>query len=548
MTRERITGVVLALITVVVVMIGQRDVGIARDEAVYMGAGSKYADWWIGLVTFDHGIGKDSITRTWGGKAATDNNREHPPLMKTLFGLSEKLLHDKLGVDELSAYRFPSAIMHGLLVWLVYIFVLGLWGYAEAIVAALFVLLLPRALFHAGLACFDAPIMTLWFATVVAYWRGLASKGWPWYAGVVFGLALATKHNALLLPFALGVHYLVLGYRDKSDDRRMRGLLAHRWRMIVCLAVLGPLTLYVLWPWLWFAPIDHLGDWLSFHLKHVHYNFEYLGENLNAPRFPWHVALVTTLFTVPVITLVCAVTGAGVWIARAWNKLPELAPDKRMPVLLLVLSAAASMGPFFLGSTPVFGAEKHWMPALPTICIAAAVGLVWAVKTALAVLSAKRTFAVRVHHALLGTCCGIALLAAAAETRAAHPYALTWYNALAGGAPGGADHGMNRQFWGVAARGVLPDLARLGPGGALVYTHDAAPAWGYYHRAKLLPGDVRDAGWEQMGIDRSKLAIVIHEKHFNRHDYMIWQSYKTVQPVLVLRSDGVPIVTVYKRP
>ena len=390
--RDRITGIALALLTVIVVLISQRDVGIARDEAVYMGAGTKYADWWVGLVTFDHGISKDSITKSWGGKSPTDNNREHPPLMKTLFGLSEKLLHDTLGVDEVTAYRFPSAVMHGVLVFLVFWFVLGLWGFAEGIVAALFVLFLPRALFHAGLACFDAPIMTLWFATVFAYWRGLQSKGWPWYVGVVFGLALATKHNALLLPFALGVHYLVLGYR--AD--KWRGLFAHRWRLIVCVAVLGPLTLFVVWPWLWFAPFSHLGDWLSFHLKHVHYNFEYLGDNWNAPRFPWHVALVTTLLTVPVATLAAAATGAAVWIARAIKKLPDPAPDKRMPVLLLVLSAAASMGPFFLGSTPIFGAEKHWMPALPTLCIAAAVGVVWAAKTALAILSAKRTLAHRV--------------------------------------------------------------------------------------------------------------------------------------------------------
>lgn len=542
--RDRITGIALALLTVIVVLISQRDVGIARDEAVYMGAGTKYADWWVGLVTFDHGISKDSITKSWGGKSPTDNNREHPPLMKTLFGLSEKLLHDTLGVDEVTAYRFPSAVMHGVLVFLVFWFVLGLWGFAEGIVAALFVLFLPRALFHAGLACFDAPIMTLWFATVFAYWRGLQSKGWPWYVGVVFGLALATKHNALLLPFALGVHYLVLGYR--AD--KWRGLFAHRWRLIVCVAVLGPLTLFVVWPWLWFAPFSHLGDWLSFHLKHVHYNFEYLGDNWNAPRFPWHVALVTTLLTVPVATLAAAATGAAVWIARAIKKLPDPAPDKRMPVLLLVLSAAASMGPFFLGSTPIFGAEKHWMPALPTLCIAAAVGVVWAAKTALAILSAKRTLAHRVQQVLVGSIAGIVLLAAATETRAAHPYALTWYNALAGGAPGGADLGMNRQFWGVAVRGVLPDLARLAPTGAQVYTHDAAPAWGYYVREKLLPKNLKDAGWEQMGIDRSQLAIVIHEKHFNRHDYMIWQTYKTVQPVLVLRSDGVPIVSVYKRP
>ena len=191
--RDRITGIALALLTVIVVLISQRDVGIARDEAVYMGAGTKYADWWVGLVTFDHGISKDSITKSWGGKSPTDNNREHPPLMKTLFGLSEKLLHDTLGVDEVTAYRFPSAVMHGVLVFLVFWFVLGLWGFAEGIVAALFVLFLPRALFHAGLACFDAPIMTLWFATVFAYWRGLQSKGWPWYVGVVFGLYPALR-------------------------------------------------------------------------------------------------------------------------------------------------------------------------------------------------------------------------------------------------------------------------------------------------------------------------------------------------------------------
>src|SRR6185436_17450136 len=107
------------------------------------------------------------------------------------------------------------------------------------------------------------------------------------------------------------------------------------------------------------------------------------------------------------------------------------------------------------------------------------------------------------------------------------PYALTWYNALAGGAPGGADLGMNRQFWGLAARGVLPVLAHEAPekGTRPVYSHDASPAWGMYMRLGLLPRSLPDSGWEQAGIDRSQLAIVIHEKHFNRHDYLIWKAY-----------------------
>jgi 4-amino-4-deoxy-L-arabinose transferase-like glycosyltransferase len=541
-TRRAIGGA-LALIATILVLVEQRDVGIARDEVVYMQAGAGYADWWLGLVAFDHGIREQGVTQTFGGPGATDHNREHPPVMKTLFGLSDKLLHRKLGVlDEVTAFRLPSAVMHGVAVAVVYFLVLGLWGLAEAIVAALLVMLLPRALFHAGLACFDAPTMTLWLATVYAYLSALDGRRWPWQVGVLWGLALGTKHTALLLPFALGTHYLIVAWRARpAGDWRAqaRAIIGYRGRVIVSLAVLGPLTLYVVWPWLWFDPIHHVRDWLAFHTNHVHYNYEYLGRNWNAPRFPWHVALVTTLFTVPAATLAAAVIGAGVWLAR-----PRPAHGA---VLLLALSAAASIGPFVLGTTPIFGAEKHWMPVLPTICIAAAVGLVWAARAVATAIPAIPAWAA------IAVVAGCVVLASAAETQVAEPYALTWYNTLAGGAPGAADLGMNRQFWGVAMRGVLPELIReAAPAGpartTYVYTHDAAPAWGMYQRLGLVPPSLLDAGWEQSGIDRSQLAVVIHERHFNRHDYLIWKSYGTVQPSFVLRSAGVPIVSLYRRP
>ncbi|HEY4239328.1 MAG TPA: glycosyltransferase family 39 protein [Kofleriaceae bacterium] len=516
--REKLVGAVLVLLTILAVTVNQRDVGIARDETVYIRYGDQYASWWTGLFTGKSKLSTKSITATFGGPAPTDNNREHPPLMKYAFGFSAKLFG-----DSLTAHRFPGALMQGLGVGLVYWFALSLWGFAEAVLAALLLLLLPRALFHAGLACFDAPAMTLWFATIVAYWRCMDGREWPWQVGVVWGLALATKHTALLLPFALGVHYVVVGVRAAG----WRGMIQHRWRVIVSLAVLGPLTLFALWPWLWLDPIAHVREWLAFHMHHVHYNFEYLGKNWNAPPFPWHVALVTTLFTVPVVTLGAALLGSFAWLGTWIAPGPEQ-EDARMPVLLLVLSACAALGPFFLGTTPIFGAEKHWMPALPTIVLAAAVGVVWAARLVM------RRYA-------LPALASLVVLAAATETITAQPYALTWYNALAGGAPGGADLGMNRQFWGVAARGVLPVI-----GSGKVYTHDASPAWDAYKDAGLV--HATDAGPEQIGIDNSNVAIVIHELHFNRHDYMIWKSYGTVQPVFVLRSDGVPIVSVYRRP
>ncbi|MGE0869345.1 MAG: ArnT family glycosyltransferase [Kofleriaceae bacterium] len=541
--RRRIIGWSLALVTTIAVLVNQREIGIARDEVVYMQNGARYADWWIGLVTLQHGIDATQITRTFGGPGATDNNREHPPFVKTLFGISHRVAHRGLGVDEVSAYRVPSAVLHGLLVALVFFMVVELWGFAEALISGLLVMLLPRALFHASLACFDAPIMTMWFATVYAYWRCLDGRRWPWQVGVVFGLALATKHTAFLLPFALALHYAIVSYRAGG----WRGLVLHRWRVAISLAVLGPLILIVAWPWLWLDPIGHIRQWLTFHTDHVHYNFEYLGRNWNAPRFPWHVALITTLFTVPVSTLSAAVVGAWVWIKQRAQSVDRA----RAPALLLGLSAAASIGPFLLGTTPIFGAEKHWMPALPTICIAAGVGVVWAARAALRFVESWRPLAPRWQLATIGGVATLVVLAAAVETVTAQPYALSWYNALAGGAPGGADLGMNRQFWGSSARGVLPVLAEHAPPAGApprpVYTHDASPAWGYYLKQGRLPRTLPDAGWEQAGVAKSQLALVIHERHFNRHDFMIWKSYGTVKPIFVLRAAGVPIVSVYQR-
>ncbi len=77
----RLVGWLRALVTVVLVVENQPQVGFARDEIVYMNHGGTYADWWIGLVTLDHGVSPAGITRAFGGPAATDGNREHPPLM-----------------------------------------------------------------------------------------------------------------------------------------------------------------------------------------------------------------------------------------------------------------------------------------------------------------------------------------------------------------------------------------------------------------------------------------------------------------------------------
>src|SRR5690606_1187142 len=92
--RRRITALALALVSFAAVLSAQRAVGVARDEVVYIDHGTRYARWWIDLVTFEPGTAsRERITATFGGARPTDGNREHPPLVKTLIGLSRILLH-----------------------------------------------------------------------------------------------------------------------------------------------------------------------------------------------------------------------------------------------------------------------------------------------------------------------------------------------------------------------------------------------------------------------------------------------------------------------
>lgn len=536
---DRLTALLLALAAAVLVLAASRTQGITRDEAYYMRAGELYVGWIEdALRKAAHGKLAEAVSDA-GIERFYGYNAEHPALIKTLGGISWRLLHrcrcpeaaslhpmatgrhPTLGLfDEITAFRLPAALLAGLMVAFAYLFALRLGGGVAAFVAAALSLFSPQLFYHAQLLCFDAPVAAFWLGATYFHFRSFFEPSRAKWAGLMFGLGFATKFNLGFLPVALVPHWLYLAWRT----RRLPPI-----RSFVWMAALGAFVFVAHWPHLWHHTYERAHWYYEFHARHYHYNFELLGRNYNDPPYPIYFSIVTLLLTTPVVTL--ALAGMGLSTPPA--------ESRAAPRLLLGLSIAVPLAVLMLPGAPIFGGVKHFLSAYPFVAIAAGLGAALAVETLCTWLPARAA----------GIVVGVlAALPAALETQRSHPYGLSFYNALAGGFRGGADLGMNRQFWAGSVRALLPFLNGL-PDGARVYFHDVNPDMiAMYQRTGLLKRTIVDSGMEEPGIRAADYAIVIHEKHFNRYEYVIWEAFGTTRPLRVLAVEGVPLVTVYGRP
>jgi hypothetical protein len=559
--------------------------GIGRDESQYFRAGERYWGWvestWSEIAKghFARAFSRGAVDGAW------DDNHEHPPLMKLLYGVSWRLFHTcdcpgpKRGLHpipitgkhrtlplfarESSTFRFPAILLAGLGVALVYWLARRVLRPVPSAVAAVLSFAQPHYFFHAQISCFDVPITVMATLVALAYWKSLRSPRWGILCGVLWGLALATKHNAWLFPIFLLAHYLWIRRRDFLRLRPPRIPLA-----FVSMATLGPAVLFVLWPWLWHAPVDRTRGWLVRHTQHEHYNFEYLGQNWNLPpkepdrklvrmTFPF----VSIAYTVPVTTLALAGIGSLVFLRRrrraegssvlladtpiasraSWIR-PGIDVE-RSPGVFLAIHIAGPVLMIALPSTPIFGGVKHFLPAMPFLGVLAGAGAAWLFGVARSLVASPRLL--RVLPPLLAA---LLCLPAIAETQRSHPDGLGHYNLLAGGFAGGASLGMNRQFWGYSALPLLPWMIAHRPPSNRIYWHDVLhDAIVMYSRDGRLPIGIGDAGVGEQVVEQSDLGIVILEKHFAVYEGLAWQAYHTTQPSRVYAHEGVPFVVAYER-
>ena len=195
-----------------------KDYGITWDEPAYFHASDLQNQW---LVEFG-----ENLLRSDLGKSLQDENIKkawhwdpyhvpHPPFSRIVSGITKATFAPY--VDKFVAYRLGPALFFALLVTCIYVWMRDLFDEATGLFSALALLVIPNLFGFAHIAVTDIALAAMWFFTVYCFSRGLDNWRWSIVLGLVWGLALATKFPALMLPvpLLLWAHlYLRADYRN----------------------------------------------------------------------------------------------------------------------------------------------------------------------------------------------------------------------------------------------------------------------------------------------------------------------------------------------
>lgn len=380
------------------------------------------------------------------------------------------LLHGWLGlVDPISAHHLPIPLFLALLAVVLYRFVRRHFGPGTAVLSVLLLLTFPRLFGHGMNNVKDVPELALFGITLMwfADWVLTGKRRLLAAAAITFGLALATKPDAVLIPL------IVLLWSGPGIVRELRQRRFHK-ETVGWLAAASLLALVVMLacypPVLQSLAAGRNG--LSFLIDQARYALAKAsdpstGWNLYAPR--------QLLYTTPPLVLLSLLMGLA-WTLSQW---------RRRPHLLVLLWLFVPILRHTLPGVRHYDALRHLLSVLLPVAVITAAGVVYAASRLQARLPGR---AARVAPLALSA---VVTLPQLIWLAALHPFQTTYYNVVVGGLKG-------------AQRRRLPEacdywLNSFRAAGRWLDAHaEAGAAYHGFPRNRLLRYSVRRADLKQV--------------------------------------------------
>ncbi len=494
--------------------------GLTLDEVYNVEQG-------VYLVTALRESGFETFTFSGAGQVFDDEtvyNPDHPPLGRLWLGLAHETVrrvYPGATTERISiaAGRVGTATAFAATLFLVTFFVARKVNTVAGAVAGFALLMMPRVVGHAHLGSLETFIGFFYCAAVLAAGR-TADKGHRSdsrriiLAGVLVGLAMLTKIQAIFLPAAI-VPWMLL-------TRKFGGV-----RSSALLLVAAGLIFVFLWPWLWLEPIDNVSQYLGRTTeRQTVYNF-YLDQKFGSPPpdetvpvTPWHYTIVTFLLTVPLGLHLLGLVGVVATLRKHLS-------DWHGAVLFGTVVPLAA----FSVVAPVYDGARLFLVSFPLWAVLIGVGFS-------ALFESKRLEKSKKLR-------GVLLLLFAAQAGAvamSMPHYLSYYNLAAGSTRGADSLGMERSYWGEAATNSLWEQV---PEGSTVYVAPVLDMYRLESLTKYTPiiqqRDITLKPFEYKLEDQPGLLLILHR----RADQPAWlHDYADSQkPLAQVTSQGVPLAS-----
>ncbi|MDB5387512.1 MAG: hypothetical protein JWM11_3158 [Planctomycetaceae bacterium] len=479
---------------------------------------------------------------------------DHPPLGRLWLGLAHEinlLIHPPTGEHDrivVACARTGSAAAFGLLAFLLGS-VSSLWyGRMAGCGTALAIVLMPRVFGQAHIAALETVLNVTYaaaFLSLACWWKPTSTTNsaltpqFPRFrmiilCGVLFGLALLTKIQAVFIPIPVALW----------------ALMNWRWRAIwpLLLWVLVGLTVFFVgWPWLWLDPVGHVLNYLGHAKERPTIYVWYLGRQFADRDVPWHYPCMLFATTIP----------AGLHLLGLWGLLVKtpgtlttnpVARSSNGPVRNWLASrealiAGAILFPLFVFSLPgiaVYDGERLFSIVFP----------LWGLFIGRGLAAAYAWLARLMIPKLAGILLAGFLICQSPGLIRLSPCWLSYYNCLVGGLYGAEWLGFQTTYWGDSVtRELLFETANVVPAGSTI---DFLPVQHPFQLAALesqcpilRTRQIKLRGFDERRPDPAKYLLV-----FQRRDYWPKDWPDGPQPYTLLSQvsrEGVTLAALYER-
>lgn len=325
-----------------------KDYGVAWDEPAYFHAADLHIAWIVDFGTNLHTSGLNQSLSDENIRAAwrwDPYHVPHPPFSRIVSGITQTVFSNWL--DKFSSYRLGPALFFAMLVTVMYLWIKQLFGLAAGVFSAFALVVIPNLFGFAHLAVTDMPLASMWFLTAFCFWKGIQDWKWSVACGLAWGLALATKFPALLLPIPL-ILWAHAFHRHKYSNN------------IFAMIFLGPAILIMIQPYLWHQSgiriLEFLYEGLSRGYRpDTNFAIYFFDQLYLTHQLPWYYSFFLLVVTTPESILGLAAIGlfSVLWVRKGRT------------LILFALNVFFVLGLGLLPGAVLHDGVRQMLPALP---------------------------------------------------------------------------------------------------------------------------------------------------------------------------------------